>query len=191
MKKKNCIVVGVSSLPGGGKDYIAEILVNKYGFYKVSPGDTVREIIKKFGSEMTFEMEQQIQAQLRKKYGDDYIMELCYKKILESKQERIVIPGIRRPRDVAFYKNKFGDSFLNIFVYAPRHIRYERVRERGREDEHGVLSYTEFCRRDKQQRDTYNLDKTRKVSDIFLRNSENESKKLKLKLDVILERLGL
>ena len=45
--KKDVLIIGLSSLPGGGKDYIADILTKRYGFYKISPGDIIREKLSK------------------------------------------------------------------------------------------------------------------------------------------------
>ncbi len=184
-RRRDYVVIGLSSLPGGGKDYIADLLVKDYGFYKVSPGDTVREILKKFGSNITREVQQQIQDRLRKKYGDDYIMELCYKKITKSNKRKIVIPGIRRPGDVTFYREKFGDSFLNIFVYASQKLRYRRLMSRRRED--SPSSYAEFLRQDKREMEIFNLDKTKRTSDVILSNNDNTHRKLRADLEDILK----
>ena len=84
------VVIGLSSLPGGGKDYVADILVEDYGFYKVSPGDITRELLKRASKSvtMTREIQEQLTKDLIKKYGQNYLMELCYKKIRKSKKRQ-------------------------------------------------------------------------------------------------------
>jgi dephospho-CoA kinase len=180
VKTKVKIVLGISSLPGGGKDYIADLLTKYYGFYKVAPGDIIRAIIKKMGTKLTFDKEQKLQANLRKKYGNNYIMELCYRKMIKSGKQKIVIPGVRFPADVLFYRRKFGSNFLNIFVFASKKTRYLREKNRGRGDD--TVSYAEFIRRDDQQISTYNLKKTREISDVFMKNQGKSTAQLKVEL---------
>lgn len=184
--KRDYIVIGLTSFPGGGKDYLADILVKKHGFYKVSPGDITREMLKKAGKslDLTREMQESISKQMIKKYGQNYIMELCYKKILASKKTRIVIPGIRFPSDLDFYRDKFDGAFVNVFVYASRKIRYERVLSRKREVE---MSYAEFTREDKAQESHYHLQNTINRSDYKINNNNSTITTLSRKLDDILE----
>ena len=75
--KTDSLVIGLSALPGGGKDYVADILSENYGFYKISPGDIIREKLSKMKKgKISREEQQKLQNILRKKYGKDYVMEL-------------------------------------------------------------------------------------------------------------------
>jgi Adenylate kinase. len=66
--KKDVLIIGLSSLPGGGKDYIADILTEKYGFYKISPGDIIREKLSKMKKgKISREEQQKLQGILRGK----------------------------------------------------------------------------------------------------------------------------
>ncbi len=184
MSKRRVFVVGVSAFIGGGKDYIADILVDKYGFYKVSPGDITREIMKRAGAKITREAQEKLTKGYIEKYGKDFVMELCYKKIISSKKDKIVVPGIRYPNDAMFYKKKLDGDFVNIFVDAPRKIRYKRLISRKREDVPD--SYSDFLKQDTAQQERYDLKSTRKISDFRLNNGRNESKKLIKSLEKIL-----
>ncbi len=166
--KSQTLIVGLSSLPGGGKDFIADILIKDYKFYKVSPGELVRGFMKKYGKEITREKQQNIQKQLRKKYGNNYIMELCHMKISRSGKRKIVIPGIRLPTDITFYKKRFDGNFINIFIYAPKKLRYKRLVNRKRED--APENYADFIRHDARETDMFDLDTTKKMSDASIVN---------------------
>ena len=184
-EKEDRVIIGLTSLPGGGKDYVADLLVKEYGFSKVSPGDILRKMIKKSGTgRITREFQQKIQDEYRRKYGDDYVMELCYREILASRKRRFVIPGIRFPRDAEFYRSKPDCRFINVYINAPKKLRYERLTERKRED--APRSYSEFLRQDTNEKNMFNLEKTRKISDFILNNGENESSRLKKNLERIL-----
>ena len=187
MHKRDYIVVGLSSFPGGGKDFLADILVDKYGFYKVSPGDITRDILKRAGGgrNLTREVQEEISKRMIKRYGQNYIMKLCYKQIIKSKKSRIVIPGIRYPSDIEFYKEKFGGSFVNIFVSAARKVRYDRVISRKREV---PMSYAQFTYEDAEHERTYHLQQTKRVSDYKISNSRNDSRSLESRLENIIER---
>ncbi len=187
---KDLFIIGLSALPAGGKDFIGDILHKKFGFYKISPGDIVREITKKeLGSKkISREDQQKIQEKYRRKYGKNYIMELCYKKILKRKVKRAVISGIRFPNDIKFFKSKLGDKFINIFVYAPRKLRYQRTIERKREDM--PKSYTEFVKQDKLEEKIFHLKQTKELSDFIIYNDKSAEETEK-QLDKILKTINL
>ncbi len=188
--RNKTIVIGLSSLPGGGKDYIADILIEDYGFYKVSPGDITRELLRQASKTitMTREIQEQLTKDLIKKYGQNYLMELCYRKILKSKKSRIVIPGLRYSSDVEFYREHFDGTFANLFVYASKKTRYARLTSRNREDM--PSSYAEFNRQDTAQEKRYNLRKTKDVSDYKINNEHKNKRQLRSELEKILEKLS-
>ncbi len=188
--RNKTIVVGLSSLPGGGKDYIADILVADYGFYKVSPGDITRELLRQASKSvtMTREVQEQLTKNLIKKYGQNYLMELCYRKIRKSKKQRIVIPGLRYASDVNFYREHFDGAFTNIFIYASKKTRYSRLTARDRED--APSSYAEFNRQDEAQEKRYNLQKTKEVSDYGVYNDHKNKRQIRSELEKILEKLS-
>ena len=187
--KHDMLVIGLSSLPGGGKDYIADMLAENHGFYKISPGDIIRaKLISMKKGRMTREEQQELQDRLRKKYGRNYVMELCLKKIKASGKNRIAIAGIRFPEDVEFYKNKKGIRFYNVFVYAPAKVRFKRAVDRKRVD--APESYAAFLRSDKKEKDIFRLDATEKISDFRLDNRENNSRKLELEIERLMKEIG-
>ncbi len=186
--KENILIVGFSSLPGGGKDYVADFICRKYGFVKVSPGDIIREKLATMKKgKINREEQQKLQAVLRKKYGKDYVMELCLKKIKSMKSSRAAIAGIRFPADIAFFKKSKGIKFYNMFIHAPTRIRFERTMERKRAD--APLSFKDFTNGDKKEKEIFNLDKTEKLSDFKFDNRENDSLELEEKINKIMKKI--
>ena len=45
--KNDIIIIGLTALPGGGKDYIGDFISKEYHFFKISPGDIIREKLAK------------------------------------------------------------------------------------------------------------------------------------------------
>ena len=185
--KKDVLIIGLSSLPGGGKDYIADILTKRYGFYKISPGDIIRDRLSNMKKgKISREEQQKLQGMLRKKYGTNYVMELCMERIKSMKKDRIAIAGIRFPNDILFFKRQKFINFYNIFIYAPVKVRFKRTLDRKRID--APSSYKEFLKGDRNERKIFNLKETKKLSDFKLENSENESAELGKKLKKIIEK---
>ena len=182
------IIIGLTSLPGGGKDFIADLLVKDFGFYKVSPGDITRELLRKhLGEKFSREDQENLSAKLRAKYGQAYIMELCYAEIKKSKKNRIVIPGIRQPKDVQFYKEREDGNFKNIYIDASENVRYERMITRNRVDV--PVSFEEFKKQDRYQEEHYKISQTRKMSDFEVKNNIDSEEQLKQTLEEILPKL--
>ncbi|MCL4399484.1 hypothetical protein M1293_03215 [Candidatus Parvarchaeota archaeon] len=187
--KKKLFVVGLTSLPGGGKDFVADILVSDYGFYKASPGEIIRKRLKKeHRGVLTREMQQKMQEKWRRVHGSDYIMELCYSFALRHGKKKVVIPGIRFPRDIAFYKRRLDGNFINIFITADPKIRFQRIMARKRED--SPASYRDFIRHDSRETKIFNLMKTRTLSDLDIDNSKNGSGNLRKRIRSIMGKYG-
>jgi dephospho-CoA kinase len=125
------IVIGLMGTIGSGKTYFAEYLIEKYGFYKVSMGDLIRETADKLKIERTRENLQKVGNKYRDKYGKDYWIKEVLKRIEKSDNNRIIIDGVRTPIEARFFKKH---SFL-VFVDAKPEIRYKRIIDRARENE--------------------------------------------------------
>ncbi|MEM3190905.1 MAG: AAA family ATPase [Candidatus Parvarchaeota archaeon] len=181
-------IIGLSSLPGGGKDYVADILVNRYHFHKISPGDMIRRLLKKMNLPVTREGEQRIQADYKKRYGKDFLMKRVYDEALRSGDSRIVIPGIRSPGDIKFFKKRLGNNFKNVFIICAAKTRYNRMKRRNRQD--APKSIADFIKQDAAERRLFDLDETRRLSDFKLRNDIG-SRRLEKDIKKILDRSGL
>lgn len=187
MKSKIKMIIGLTSLPGGGKDFVGDILSEKYGFFKVTPGDIIREITKKEGyNEITRDIQIKIQRKYRKKYGKDYVMKLTLKRIESAGKEYIAIAGIRLPEDYLFFKRKFKERFQNIFILTDRRIRYKRIIARKREDT--PKSYREFIKQDREEIKEFQLDKTKRLSEFKITNNDGR-KALEKQIDGVLKKL--
>ncbi len=185
--KTDILVIGLSALPGGGKDYVADILSENYGFYKISPGDIIREKLARMKKgKISREEQQKLQAILRKRYGKDYVMELCLKQVKKMNKNRVAISGIRFPNDIKFFKRQKGIRFYNIFIRAPVKVRFERTIERRRID--APDSYREFLEGDRNEKRIFSLDETKKLSDFKLENSKNSSEELNKRIKRIIEK---
>jgi len=146
----NCIVLAVVGMPGAGKSIIAEV-AEKYGFSRVVMGDVVRREAKLRGLPATAENLGKIALELRKKFGDDIIARRTLSKIiylLENDCKYILIDGLRSLIEYEYFKRVLEPlcRFLVLAVHASPKTRFERLKNRGREDD--PKTWDEFKQRD-------------------------------------------
>ncbi len=139
-------VMGISGMPGSGKASISEIAVER-GAILVSMGDIVREEAKKRG-----EGSKETAKNLRAEFGQYIVSELTIKKIKKLQEEGIdnavVVEGIRSHHEVEMFKEEF-DNFIILSVFANPAIRFERLKNRMREDD--PSDYSQFKARDEAE----------------------------------------
>lgn len=125
-------IVGLTGPNGSGKSYVASYLEEEHGFTKISMGDIVREFTRKEGLETNRENLHIIQDRYRSKHGAGFFAREVAKKIKASDDDLYVVEGIRLFADYKPLEEEFGDDFVFILVNANPHIRFERMKERGR-----------------------------------------------------------
>lgn len=139
-------VMGISGMPGSGKASISEIAIER-GAMLVSMGDIVREEAKKRG-----EGSKETAKNLRAEFGQYIVSELTIKKIKKLQEEgidnTIVVEGIRSHHEVEMFKEEF-DNFIILSVFANPAIRFERLKNRMREDD--PSDYSQFKARDEAE----------------------------------------
>jgi dephospho-CoA kinase len=130
-------------MPGSGKSIVSEMATKK-GAVIVSMGDIIREEAKKRG-----EGTKETARNLREEFGQYIVSELTIKKIkqlLEDGMENsIIVEGIRSHHEVEMFKESF-DDFIILSIFANPTIRFERLKNRMREDD--SQDYAEFQKRD-------------------------------------------
>lgn len=166
------IVIGVSAYPGGGKDFVADIIAKRFHFYKVVPGDIVRKLMKENKIKITRENEIKFSNYIRKKNGSEFLMKMCYESAKEDGANKIVVAGIRTLGDIRFFRKNDYIFFKNIFVEAPAKLRYQRILERGRED--APPSFRDFLKQDKLEAKNFGLDKIKEASDYIIHNNKSK-----------------
>lgn len=182
-------IIGVTGLPGSGKDFVADMLVDKHGFYKIAPGDIIRRILKEeLGDSFSRSDQQKWQAEKRSVYGESYVMQLCYDEMLKSGKSKIVLAGTRPPSDLEFYRKLVGGNFKNVYVDAPAGTRYSRLMDRKRMD--APKSFEEFLKEDENEEKLFSIKKTKELSDFILLN-DSSAEALEKKLDDILTHIKI
>jgi dCMP deaminase len=124
------MILGLTGRNGSGKGEVAKFLV-ECGFEYYSLSDVIREEIRKKGQKVTREKLIATGTRLREKNGLSVLAERTIAKLKPDRN--YVIDSIRNPEEVRALK-KLSDFFL-LEIRAPRKIRFERTRKRGREND--------------------------------------------------------
>jgi dephospho-CoA kinase len=186
-------IIGLSGTFSSGKDTLAKFLVENYQFVHISTGDIVRELsLEEYGSTDRKYL-QEISNLYREKFGNDYFAAEAYDRYFKLKEEDrgsgLIISGMRSVGEAEKVKSLGGKL---VFVDAPIKLRYQRAKQRARDDE--VRSFEDFQASEAKEwelnygsKTKHNLKGIREISDVMISNSEdldsflNEAK-LKLKL---------
>ncbi len=142
------LIVAITGMPGAGKSTAAKAL-ERMGMRRIVMGDIIRAETIKRGLEANEHNTGEVMRDLRAKFGDSAIAELCIRMINDSKSERVVVDGIRSISEVESFRRTAG--VLLVAIHASRERRYALLTERGRSDD--PHDYQMFLKRDKRELD--------------------------------------
>lgn len=163
-------IIGLSGTFASGKDTLAKLLTQQYGYFHLSTSNMVREeAMKQFGNS-----ERPTCHIVAKKLREEQGAGIFVKKALaQSRQSEIVISGIRTTGEADEIRNVGG---VVVFVDADTALRYERMKSRKR-DKETQLTFEEFQvqeAREWQAGDKpsdFNLKKVKETADVVLENN--------------------
>ncbi len=125
--KPETIVIGVTGSLSSGCTTIAEYLEKDRGFVLKRLSDNIRSELEKDDVKKPSPKQLQDKGdELRKINGNDFLVKLVFKGLLEKKPDKIVIDGIRNPGEIK-YLRKFSNFFL-IALDGAREERLKRFR---------------------------------------------------------------
>ncbi len=141
MKKKSKLI-GLTGTNGSGKGEAAAYLKKKgYAYFSLS--DVIRNELHKDGKEDSRDNLIQKGNELRKKHGPDILARM----VMEKVEGKAVIDSIRNPSEVEYLKKE--KEFILLAIDAPVELRYERVKQRGRQE--SVSTLEEFIKKEKEE----------------------------------------
>jgi dephospho-CoA kinase len=166
------LVVGVVGRAGVGKDELAEYLCQECGAQHLSIGDLVREIANERGMENTRQNLHTISREIYQSKGQDYFINRIIGKIIAGTHKLIVVSGIRSPKDVEIFRERFGDKFLLVSVVVNNpNRRFGYIH--GREDPRDPQDFQSFSRQDDQEENLFRISATLKEADIEISNNNS------------------
>lgn len=122
------IIIVVVGLIGSGKTEAIECFRER-GFTRFGYNDVVYEELDRLGLERIEKNERVVREKLRKDFGMAVAALRTIPKIeaATARGENVVIESLYMWSEYKVTKEKFGDSFRVLAIYAPSHLRYERL----------------------------------------------------------------
>jgi dephospho-CoA kinase len=116
-----------------GKTTAARFLERK-GFAYTRISEVIDDVLRERGEAITRENQQVVGLELHESMGQKW---LCGRAIdrLKGSPRKIVIDGLRWPEDATYLRERFGDQFCHIDVFAPKELRRERATRSGRQSD--------------------------------------------------------
>lgn len=171
-------IIGIGGTDASGKDSVAQMLVDRYGWMYVSVTDILREEARKRGIPIQRNTLRKISSEWRRKHGMGILVDLALKEFKTKKNDAkgLAIASIRHPGE-ADKVHELGGRI--IWTDANPKVRYQRIiaRKRGTEDE---VSFEQFLTEEKTQMShgdddaTLNLMGVKARADIFIENNSND-----------------
>ena len=129
------MIIGLTGKNAAGKGEVAGFLQDK-GFYVYSLSDVLREELKTRGEEPTRENLVRIGRELRGENGDGYLAERVLARTQPDKN--YVVDSFRHPAEIAVFRR--DPRYRLLLIEANPKIRFERIRQRGREADPATLN---------------------------------------------------
>jgi len=139
------MIIGVAGRIGAGKETLTKFLrENGFEYFET------RRVIEEALSEMDMELSRSNMQDLADKWRSEYGAGALMKKILEKidYSKNWMIDSLRNFGEAEFLKEQFGKDFLLISVDAPREIRFERIKKRGKQSD--MLDWNKFLEVDER-----------------------------------------
>ena len=123
-------VVSIVGMAGSGKSEVARVFENA-GFAKVRFGEITDEEIRRRGLDLNEKNERLVRQQLRTEHGTAAYAKLSLPKIdrlLESGSA--VVDGLYSWEEYTLMKNRYGERFAVVAVWASPETRHQRLAKR-------------------------------------------------------------
>lgn len=164
------IIIGISGRIASGKDTVANYIIEKYGAKQFKFSKVLRDILQRIYQEVSRDNLQKLSLLLRQMFGDDMLAKVVYNDILNTKEDIIVIDGVRRLPDIEILKPIEG--FKLFFIDAVIGTRYERIIQRSENIDDRNKTFETFKKEEEAETEIY-IDGLKNVSDYMIDNNSN------------------
>ncbi|HET6863760.1 MAG TPA: AAA family ATPase [Candidatus Saccharimonadales bacterium] len=177
-------LIGIGGTNGSGKDTLAQILVEDYGWVFVSVSDILREELKKRGLPIERKHLRALSAEWRRKYHHGHVVDLAVERFKDknNRAEKLVVSSLRNPGEAERIHELGGQV---AWVDADSKLRYKRIysRQRSTEDQ---KTFEQFLAEEQEEMEhhqgdeaTLSLAGVKAKADIFLTNDSDDIEQFK------------
>ncbi len=187
-------IIGLSGTNGSGKDTVAHLLADKYGYYFGSATDMLREELEKRDLPVDRKHKAQLSAEWRRQYGMAAIVDRAYEHYMANldKYKGLIVGSLRHPGEADRVHELDGTM---LWVDADAQIRYGRVtanaHARGRLAEDNK-TFEEFLVEEEREMHpvgdeaTLNMSAVKDRADIILINNTHDIESFKAEAEQVL-----
>jgi dephospho-CoA kinase len=167
-------IIGLAGTNGSGKDTVAQILAEDYGFFVVSATEMLEDELKKRGLVFERENKRKVGNEWREQYGLSAIVDKAIEQIKANSADKLAIGSLRHPAEAEKVKELGG---IVIWVDADPRKRYERIQQNDRGRVEDNKTFEEFLREEQDEMHSQGAAseisgaKVKELADIFIENN--------------------
>lgn len=177
-------VVAFTGMPGSGKSLAVEVARDRE-IPIVRMGDLVREATEARDLELTDDNVGRVAAEVRDDHGMDVWADRTLEALDDLDAEAAVVDGVRGIAEVDRFRDALGESFVLVAVHASPGTRFERLRDRDRDD--APDDRDAFEARDRRELE-FGIGPAIALADVLLVN-EDDPKALRGEVERVLDRV--
>lgn len=170
------IIIGVAGTNGSGKDTIAKVLSEKYGFYVASATDMLGAELTKRGLPHERENKRTVSAEWRREHGLGVIVDKAVEEAKAAGFDKLVVGSLRNPGEADRVHELDGEV---IWVDSDSKVRYDRIQKNNRGRIEDSKTYEQFLAEEEAEMShsgdsaTLNLSGVKAKSDRFIDNDSD------------------
>lgn len=171
------IIIGLSGTNGSGKDTVAHLLVEKYGFLFADATQMLGDELTKRGLSHERENKSALSAEWRREFGMGVIVDKAVEAFEKGDYKGIIVGSLRHPGE-ADRVHELGGTML--WVDADPKVRYERITKNDRGRVEDQKTFEEFLAEQEREMHptgdaaTLNIAAVNERCDLSLENDGND-----------------
>lgn len=177
-------VVAFTGMPGSGKSLAVEVARDRQ-IPIVRMGDLVRQATEARGLELSDDNVGRVAVEMRDEEGMAVWADRTLDALDDLDVDAAVVDGVRGVAEVERFREALGESFVLVAVHASPGTRFERLRDRDRDDAPDDLD--EFEARDRREIE-FGIGPAIALADVLVVN-EDEPEALRDEVDRVLDRV--
>lgn len=187
-------IIGLAGTNGSGKDTIAHLLRDKYGWYFAGASEMLGDELTKRGLPHERENKSALSAEWRRQYGMAAIVDRGIEIFKQSDYNGIIVGSLRHPGETDRVHDFDG---VQLWVDADPKVRYDRITSNNRGRIEDQKTYEEFLAEQEREMTpvgdsaTLNMSAVKERADIFIENNGNDIEAFKLQVEKILKQHDL
>lgn len=179
------IILGVSGEIASGKDTVGKYLAEKYGALSLRFSQPLRDTLDRLHMEQSRENMATFSIHLRRAFGEDILSKVLLSDAEKSKENFVVVDGVRRLPDIIHMET--SEHFYFAYIEASSEKRYERLIQRRQNSDDATKTPVQF-EKDAKLETELQISGLKERAD-FVINNDGTLEELYAQIDKMMEKL--